>query len=95
MTQSSQFIFRRTPYANRRNPAQIYRDMSQHIPPAKEIPLEGPPSEIIQSLWDILNACWATDPEARPSADTIEEFLVKNEDVLKVALESDFILTKE
>ncbi|CAG8702029.1 16851_t:CDS:2, partial [Acaulospora colombiana] len=84
-----------TPYANRRNPAQIYRDMSQNIPPSREIPLDGPPSVEIQSLWDILNSCWATDPGARPSAEEVRVLVITNGSGFITALGSDFVLAKE
>ncbi|CAG8686857.1 4515_t:CDS:2, partial [Acaulospora colombiana] len=64
-----------TPYSNRRNPAQIYKDIASGVPPAIVIPTTGQPSELVEMLWKFLNKCWSIDPDARPLARDLEKFV--------------------
>ncbi|PVF95321.1 kinase-like protein [Serendipita vermifera] len=83
-----EIIFLTSPYANRRNPAQIFRDVAKRDPPAQAMPIKDePPPPILQELWNRLKACWNTDPKKRPSAQQLKAFVDENREELTQAVD--------
>jgi len=74
---SRQFLYSRLPYANITNEEakaiyKIYRQISKGMPPASR------PNDLnkpLSGLWDILEACWRDQPEERPTATAVVEYL--------------------
>ncbi|PVF95332.1 kinase-like protein, partial [Serendipita vermifera] len=86
-----EFLFLRIPYAERRNPAQIFKDIADSVPPSRILPVAGEPAIPIKQLWDKLNECWNPDPAKRPAAQELQDFVEANEAVIMKALENDFV----
>ncbi|PVF95317.1 kinase-like protein [Serendipita vermifera] len=86
-----EFVFRKVPYSNRHNPAQIYRDVSKNVPPSTHFPLNVEPTGVIQEIWEMFNRCWNTNPRARPSADELKEFVRDNRIRLMEMMESGLV----
>ncbi|CAG8766907.1 1418_t:CDS:1, partial [Acaulospora colombiana] len=72
---SLQVIFLRSPYANCTNTNQIYKSVLGSIPPAIDLPATGDISSPIETLWDLLKACWKINPMERPSVYDVQEFV--------------------
>jgi hypothetical protein len=70
----------------------IYADIGQGIPPATELPIVGKPAQPIEGVWNILNTCWDTQPERRPSAAQVQEFVTSHWDNVTTALGKGFVV---
>lgn len=66
-----EFLYLKMPYATRLNTAggHIFRDIASGIPPAYRPPSPLGPQEI--TLWDLLERCWNTRPERRPTTSVV------------------------
>ena len=74
---SNQFLYLRPPYANITNEEakaiyKIYRQIGKGTPPA---PRPSNLNKDLSGLWDILEACWREQPERRPTATIVVEYL--------------------
>ncbi|KAG8849172.1 hypothetical protein FRB91_010201 [Serendipita sp. 411] len=62
-----EFAYLQPPYANHKTTWNILKDISNDLPPARRFAgANDYPGHCI--LWDLLEACWKLEPEARPSA---------------------------
>jgi len=72
-----EFLYLRPPYANITNEEakaiyKIYRQIGKGTPPA---PRPSNLNKDLSGLWDILEACWREQPERRPTATIVVEYL--------------------
>jgi len=72
-----EFLYSMPPYANITNEEakaiyKIYRQIDKGTPPA---PRPNNLNKELSGLWDILEACWRGQPEERPTATTVVEYL--------------------
>ncbi|KIM33464.1 hypothetical protein M408DRAFT_154742 [Serendipita vermifera MAFF 305830] len=84
-----QFLFLRSPFANRRTPAQIFRDIASNVPPAPHIPFAGEPPVPVERYWRMLTQCWNPEPEQRPNATQVRDYLHESKSQLVAILEDD------
>jgi hypothetical protein len=68
-------VFLQSPHASRRHDLYIYDDIRKGLPPAKELPVIGTPSPDVEQLWQMITACWNTDPTARPSGTKLQQYM--------------------
>jgi serine/threonine protein kinase len=79
----TQAIYRTLPYATLDIDWRIAHKISQGAPPAKRPEkLEG----ALAVLWDILGACWSTEPDDRPTARDIRHYMDQSIDELSEEL---------
>jgi hypothetical protein len=65
--------------------SDLYYAIEKGIPPATELPIQGDIPDAIKRLWGVLEQCWNIDPEKRPSAPNVQEFVTRNRDDLEAA----------
>ena len=90
-TDTWQFLFLRTPFANCRNAAQIFRDIATGVPPAPHIPFAGRPPPPVGVYWKKLTECWNPGPTKRPNTGQIQDYLRESKGDLVAVLEDDFV----
>jgi hypothetical protein len=74
---ANQFLYLKPPYVNITNEEakaiyKIYRQIGKGTLPA---PRPSDLNKHLSGLWDILEACWRDQPEKRPTATAIMEYL--------------------
>ncbi|PVF95333.1 kinase-like protein [Serendipita vermifera] len=84
-----EFIFRRLPFEQYRQPASLYQNIGSKKPPATTLPVYGTPPNAIQELWTFLQQCWHCEHEKRPSAQDVKEFVDANKQAILAALDGD------
>jgi hypothetical protein len=68
----------------------VYNQIGRGVPPATDIPVQGDVPESIRELWSMLEKCWDVDPDMRPSALEMQEFVKTRGDDLRTAFGEAF-----